>query len=165
MREPETDLSLAEVWQVLDQVKDPEIPVVSVVEMGLIRSVGWEGRKLLVTMTPTFVGCPALQVMQQEIKARLLSRGVEQVEVRLVYSPPWSSDWIMTSARQKLRDFGLAPPPFIKGSDLDEVIQVAICPYCGSADTELANSFGPTLCRAIYICKNCRQPFEQFKPI
>lgn len=160
-----SELSLAQIWQVLDQVKDPEIPVVSVVEMGLIRSVGWEGQKLLVTMTPTFAGCPALQVMQAEIAASLQRAGADQVEVRLAYSPPWSSDWITSAARAKLKDFGLAPPPRLKDAGTVSAFERVACPYCGSQDTELKNSFGPTLCRAIFVCQHCRQPFEQFKPI
>ena len=159
------ELSLEDVWQVLEQVKDPEIPVVSVVEMGLIRSIGWDGDILLITMTPTFAGCPALQVMQSEIAARLRAAGAMQVAVRLTFSPPWSTDWISSTARQKLKDFGLAPPPLLGDTPGEGLPDVATCPYCDSPDTELKNSFGSTLCRAIYVCNHCRQPFEQFKPV
>jgi ring-1,2-phenylacetyl-CoA epoxidase subunit PaaD len=159
------ELSLDEVWQILEQVKDPEIPVVSVVELGLIRAIGWDGDTLLVTMAPTFAGCPALQVMQDEIAARLRREGVPQVKVRLTYSPPWTSDWITSAARARLKAFGLAPPPLVRDVPQEDLLAVVACPHCDSTDTELKNSFGSTLCRAIYVCHGCRQPFEQFKPV
>lgn len=158
-------LTVERVWQILDEVRDPEIPAVSVVEMGLIRSVGLKDGQLVVTMTPTFAGCPAIEVMQAEIRARLSQAGQLQVEVRLTYSPPWCSDWITPAAREKLKAFGLSPPPLHAGQLATALAQAARCPYCDSDDTILKNDFGPTLCRAIYVCNNCRQPFEGFKPI
>jgi ring-1,2-phenylacetyl-CoA epoxidase subunit PaaD len=158
-------LTAERIWQILDEVKDPEIPVVSVVEMGLIRSIGVQEGRLVVTISPTFAGCPALQVIQEEIAARLRLAGEAEVEVRLTYSPPWRSDWITPAARQKLKAFGLSPPPRHAGRLETALAQAARCPYCDSADTTLKNDFGPTLCRAIYVCNNCRQPFEQFKPL
>jgi ring-1,2-phenylacetyl-CoA epoxidase subunit PaaD len=159
------NLTLKKIWQVLDEVKDPEIPVVSVVEMGLIRSVGREGQTILITMTPTFIGCPALNVMQTEIRERLRQSGAQEVKVRVALSPPWSTDWITSQGRDKLRQFGLSPPPRHAGKIDLALLEIAACPYCASEDTSLKNSFGPTLCRAIYFCNQCRQPFEQFKPI
>jgi ring-1,2-phenylacetyl-CoA epoxidase subunit PaaD len=158
-------LSFKEIWQILDEVEDPEIPVVSVVEMGLIRAVGKDGPQVIVTMTPTFIGCPALNVMQEQIEARLLAAGAEAVVVRTILSPAWTTDWMTSEARQKLRNFGLAPPPQHSGQIDLALLGAAVCPYCGSEDTNLTNSFGPTLCRAIFVCGRCRQPFEQFKPI
>jgi ring-1,2-phenylacetyl-CoA epoxidase subunit PaaD len=116
-------------------------------------------------MTPTFIGCPAMNVMKDEIEKRLREAGAEEVEIRTVLSPAWSTDWMTSEARQKLKSFGLAPPPRHAGLiDLD-LLEAAVCPYCGSPDTTLKNSFGPTLCRAIFVCNRCREPFEQFKPI
>ena len=158
-------LSSEKIWQILNEVKDPEIPVVSVVEMGLIRAVGKEGNNVIVTMTPTFIGCPALNVMQSEIEERLRQAGAENVTVRTVLSPAWSTDWMTTEAHEKLKNFGLASPPQHGGQIDLALLEAAACPYCGSEDTTLKNSFGPTLCRAIYVCNSCRQPFEQFKPI
>ena len=154
------------IWQLLDEVKDPEIPVVSLVEMGIIRQVELAGETVIVTMTPTFSGCPALQVMKTDIEARLRAAGIGAVEVRQVLDPPWSSDWITADARQKLKQFGLAPPPR-HGGNLQEILLVdtVACPYCDSTNTTLKNSFGPTLCRAIHYCHDCQQPFEQFKPL
>ncbi len=159
------ETTLDRVWEALEDVKDPEIPTVSVIELGLIRQVGFERSKLLVTMAPTFVGCPALDVMKTAIQDRLFAIGFHQVEVKIVLQPPWTSDWITSEGRKKLKLVGLAPP-LKHGGDLEHVIDVsASCPYCESANTELKNSFGSSLCRAIYFCNNCTQPFEQFKPI
>jgi ring-1,2-phenylacetyl-CoA epoxidase subunit PaaD len=158
-------LTRERIWQILDEVKDPEIPVISVIEMGLIRAVEVEDGKVAVTMTPTFSGCPALQVMQADIRDRLEEAGAEAVEVRISHNPPWCSDWITPQGRAKLKEFGLAPPPTHGGLIDVNMLDTAACPYCGSEQTELKNSFGPTLCRAIFYCNACRQPFEQFKPI
>ena len=158
-------LTTEEVWKILDEVKDPEIPVVSVVEMGLIRTVGVEDQDVIVTMTPTFSGCPALKVMEKEVEKRLLDAGARSASVRWVYSPPWSSDWILPEARKKLSDFGLSPPPR-HGGDIEHALMAPVlCPFCGSEETTLKNSFGSTLCRSIYVCNHCHQPFEGFKPL
>jgi len=153
------------VWHLLYQVMDPEIPVVSVVEMGMIREVEINDDQVQVTMTPTFIGCPAVQVMQSEIKSRLEEAGAQEVRVNISHNPPWNSDWIRPEARQKLKEFGLAPPPRHNGDFEAALLEVVKCPYCGSSDTSLKNSFGSTLCRAIFYCNACQQPFEQFKPI
>lgn len=159
------EASLDHVWEALEDVKDPEIPNVSVVELGLIRQVGFEGSTLIVAMAPTFVGCPALNVMRGAIREKLLGLGMDRVEVRIVVQPPWTSDWITSEGRKKLKLVGLAPPPK-HGGDLEHFIDASVsCPYCESTNTEVKNSFGSSLCRSIYFCNNCTQPFEQFKPI
>ena len=158
-------LTADRIWQLLEEVKDPEIPVVSVVEMGMIRNVGVEGQKTIAQMTPTFAGCPALGMIQASIAERLKQAGAREVKVKVTLSPPWSSDWITSGARRKLKELGLTTPPLHKGQIEDALEVSAICPYCDSADTVLKNSFGPTLCRAIYVCNDCHLPFEQFKPI
>lgn len=153
------------VWTALEDVKDPEIPVVSVVEMGIVRDVTITGETVIVTITPTFSGCPALSAMQQGIEARLRQMGIARVEIRTVLAPPWSTEWIGEATREKLRGFGLAPPPHHDGDFTLVLLDQVACPYCGSKDTSLRNSFGPTLCRAIFYCNHCQQPFEQFKPL
>lgn len=154
------------LWQHLQQIKDPEIPVVSLVEMGIVRQVQIENETVTVTITPTFSGCPALVVMRQEIEKLIRQLGVEQVRVKTVLSPAWSSDWISQEGRQKLEQFGLAPPPPIGNrSVLLTFLDPVACPRCHSTHTSLKNSFGSTLCRAIYLCNNCLEPFEQFKPL
>jgi len=154
-----------DIWRALEEVKDPEIPVVSLVEMGIVRGVALAGGRAIITMTPTFLGCPALHMMKANIKERLLRLGVDAVDVRESLSPPWSTDWISEEARRKLKDFGLAPPPKHSGDEQVLLAEAARCPYCDSENTVLKNAFGPTLCRSIYVCNDCRQPFEQFKPV
>lgn len=159
-------LIVGAIWEALQDVKDPEIPVISVVEMGIVRQIVREGEGVKVQMTPTFSGCPAQHVMQREIRQRILRMGIESVVVETVLSPPWSSDWITDEGREKLRRFGLAPPPK-HGGDLISVafLDVAICPRCDSRNTVIKNSFGPTLCRMIWYCNDCLDAFEQFKPL
>jgi ring-1,2-phenylacetyl-CoA epoxidase subunit PaaD len=160
-----TPITTQEAWQILQQVKDPEIPVVSLVEMGMVRDVKVRGESVEVILTPTFVGCPAIRVMQEEVRARLEGAGAREVRVITSHHPPWSSDWITPEGRERLKEFGLAPPPKHSGDlELLEIDQ-ATCPYCSSQDTSLKNSFGPTACRMIFYCNACQQPFEQFKPI
>ncbi len=158
-------LNIQDVWKILEGVKDPEIPVVSVVEMGMVRSIGLSGKRLIVTFAPTFAGCPALQIIQEEMRDTLNRSGYSDVEIRVSLSPAWSSNWINPGGREKLKAFGLAPPPQHAG-DIESALELpAQCPYCGSLETELKNDFGSTLCRAIYFCNHCKQPFEQFKPV
>ncbi|MEK6573073.1 MAG: 1,2-phenylacetyl-CoA epoxidase subunit PaaD [Chloroflexota bacterium] len=158
-------LTAEQIWRALDDVKDPEIPVVSVVEMGIVRDVAVSDGKVTVTMTPTFSGCPALHVMKADIEKRVRELGADDVEVKVTITPPWTSDWITEEARAKLKAFGLAPPPRHGGNTEIFFLDVATCPYCGSNDTSIKNTFGPTLCRTIYYCNSCQQPFEQFKPV
>lgn len=159
------NLTTAIVFEWLSAVKDPEIPVLSLVDLGVISDVKIIAGTVKITMTPTFVGCPALEVMQQEIRHVLSKRGVERVEIQVSYAKPWTSDMISPRGRDALKKFGLAPPPLRQiFSDLD-VLEHAECPRCGNTNTELKNIFGPTLCRAIHYCHDCREAFEQFKPV
>jgi ring-1,2-phenylacetyl-CoA epoxidase subunit PaaD len=158
-------LSLDQIWQVLDEIPDPEIPAVSVVELGMIRSVGVTDQKVTVLMAPTFIGCPALGVIQDNIRDRLRAAGTEDVQVKIALRPPWTSDWITPAGRMKLKEFGFAPPHIHRGQVERAIEAASTCPYCGSDHTELKNSFGSTLCRSLYQCHDCGQPFEQFKPV
>jgi ring-1,2-phenylacetyl-CoA epoxidase subunit PaaD len=167
------------VWEALGEVPDPEIPVVSVVELGIIRSVQATLERIRVEMLPTFVGCPALEVIRRSIAERLGGLAAE-VQVEATFAEPWSSDRITAEGRRKLRESGFAPPA-PRAADADSPQRAsadgqplfptittrprARCPFCGSLDTVLENPFGPTLCRAIHWCNACRQPFEQFKTI
>ncbi len=157
----------SKIWQALQTVKDPEIPVVSLVEMGIVRDVTLTERgEAIVYITPTFSGCPALHVMQRDIKERLAEIGCKSVAIEIRLSPPWSSNWISDEAREKLRQFGLAPPPRHHGDFIGLAdISTAVCPRCDSTNNTLKNSFGPTLCRAIWYCHDCQDAFEQFKPL
>ena len=164
------------IWDELASIPDPEIPAIGLVDLGVIGSVALDDdRTVRIELLPTFVGCPAIGVMQTEIERRVGELGVANaVEVRLSFDPPWTSDRITPHGRERLRLSGFAPPapmpPTEAGSALTEldvlaVLPVAECPYCGSRNTTLDNPFGPTLCRAIYHCADCRQPFEQFKRV
>jgi len=155
---------------VLDEVMDPEVPVVSVVELGVVRDVAVEEDAVVVTITPTYSGCPAMREIEQEIERALLAHGAERVRIRTVYSPAWTTDWIGPAAREKLRAYGIAPPGRAPSAD-EELVplrrrrEAVACPYCGSAQTELRSAFGSTSCKSIHFCNACRQPFEQFKAI
>jgi ring-1,2-phenylacetyl-CoA epoxidase subunit PaaD len=167
---PIRDAREAVIWAALDEIPDPEIPTISVVELGVIRGFAFEprsegGERLRVELLPTFIGCPAIDVMRDQVGERL--RGLDmadEVEVEVSFAEPWTSDRISATGREKLRASGFAPPLLIGLETLD-MVQQATCPYCGSRNTTLDNPFGPTLCRAIYHCDSCRQPFEQFKTV
>lgn len=159
-----------DIWRALQEVKDPEIPVISVVEMGIIRDItvaadAASGPRVRIMITPTFAGCPALHVMRTQIAERVRALGVASVSVETVLHPPWSSDWITEAGRRKLKAFGLAPPPRHGGNLPVTFYEPVTCPYCDSSNTTIKNTFGPTLCRAIYYCNDCQQPFEQFKAL
>jgi ring-1,2-phenylacetyl-CoA epoxidase subunit PaaD len=161
---------LERAWHELEQIPDPEIPAISVVDLGVIGDVRETDDALVVDLLPTFIGCPAIDAMRHEIGERLTALDLaDRVEVRVTFDPPWTSERISDRGRERLRASGFAPPvPAPSGhGDLEElaVLPIAECPYCGSRNTTLENPFGPTLCRAIYHCADCRQPFEQFKRI
>ncbi len=154
----------------LDEVKDPEVPVLSVVELGVVRDAEVrEDASVRVTITPTYSGCPALKVMEDAIRDELTARGVPQVEVQFVYSPAWTTDWIPEAAKAKLEAYGIAPPGAAIVTDelvpLRRAGQVVRCPWCKSTNTLLRSEFGSTSCKALWFCKDCTQPFEAFKAI
>ena len=147
----------AQVWAALDEIPDPEIPVISLVDLGVIRSVDVSEGHVHVEFTPTFLGCPALEFMKRAIEDK-----VPGAEVEVVQDDSWSTDKITSAGREKLREAGFAPPaPRL----VQLQSQVHRCPYCGSTETKLENLFGPTPCRSLRYCTSCRQPFEQFKTI
>ena len=161
-----TTLSEQDVWDALAGVPDPEIPDVSLVDLGVVKSVAVDGRGVVVEFTPTFIGCPALERMRLELAAAVEAIGGEP-EVRVLMDDSWSTDRITPEGREKLRLAGFAPPaPRPEGKlELVQLQRGFRCPYCGSTDTRLDNLFGPTPCRSIRYCNGCRQPFEQFKTI
>ena len=157
-------------WRELEGIADPEIPAISVVDLGVIGDVRQAGDALVVDLLPTFVGCPAIDIMRREIGERLGALDLaSRIDVRVTFDPPWTSERISGRGREQLRASGFAPPVMAPSvaDGLDElaVLPIAECPYCGSRNTTLENPFGPTLCRAIYHCADCMQPFEQFKRI
>ena len=156
-----------EVWAALAEIPDPEIPVISLVDLGVIRDVSVDGERVRIEFTPTFLGCPALEVMRRALEAKVEELGAEP-EVAVISDDSWSTDRITPAGRAKLSEAGLAPPaPRAAGATTLVQLQSKAfrCPYCGSTETKLENIFGPTPCRSIRWCESCRQPFEQFKTI
>ena len=156
-----------QVWAALEELPDPEIPVISLVDLGVVRSVDVSGEQVRVEFTPTFLGCPALEVMRDAMAERLRALGVEP-EIRVRRDDAWSTDRITAEGREKLRAAGFAPPaPRAAGAPTLVELRSSVfrCPYCGSTDTRLENVFGPTPCRSLRYCASCRQPFEQFKTL
>ena len=153
----------AQVWEALEEIPDPEIPVVSLVDLGVIRSVDVSNGHVRIEFTPTFLGCPALEVMK-----RAMEEKIPGAEVRVIQDDSWSTDRITPAGREKLRAAGFAPPAPREAS-APKLVQLQAnvfrCPYCGSTKTRLENIFGPTPCRSLRYCESCRQPFEQFKTI
>jgi ring-1,2-phenylacetyl-CoA epoxidase subunit PaaD len=153
----------AQVWEALEQIPDPEIPVVSLVDLGVIRSVDVKNGHVRIEFTPTFLGCPALEVMKRAMEDK-----IPGAEVQVIQDDSWSTDRITPAGREKLRAAGLAPPA-PREAKAPKLVQLQAnvfrCPYCGSTETHLENIFGPTPCRSLRYCDSCRQPFEQFKTI
>ena len=158
-----------QIWAALGQIMDPEIPVVSLIEMGIIRDVAWDedgtNGRAEVTLAPTFSGCPALYEMETMIHEALNRLGIADVVVHKQLNPPWTSDWISDEGLVKLKQFGLNPPGRHGGNVALTFFDPVACPRCDSTHTTLKNSFGTTLCRAIWVCNSCLEPFEQFKPL
>ncbi|MGH3077222.1 MAG: 1,2-phenylacetyl-CoA epoxidase subunit PaaD [Gaiellaceae bacterium] len=155
-----------DIWAALEEIPDPEIPVISLVDLGVVKSVDVEDERVRIELTPTFMGCPALDAMQRAMEEKVAELGAT-ADVRVVLDDSWSTDLITPEGKEKLRAAGFAPPaPRPAGKvDLVQLQRGFRCPYCGSTDTRLDNLFGPTPCRSIRYCNGCRQPFEQFKTI
>jgi len=161
-------LTRESVYETLATVMDPEVPVISVVELGIIRDVDVADDHVTVTVTPTYSGCPAMHEIEDDIRTALLGAGAGQVTVRMTFAPAWTTDWIGAEAREKLRAYGIAPPGRAEQGGLITLTRRQIpvqCPFCGSADTRLQSEFGSTACKAIHVCNACRQPFDEFKAI
>lgn len=149
--------ALADIWDWLDQVPDPEIPVISVVDLGIVRDVRWQEDALEVAVTPTYSGCPATSVIAMDIETALRDRGIDKLRIKTRISPPWTTDWLSEKGRAKLIEYGIAPPQPAGGPDA--------CPRCGSDNVERISQFGSTPCKAHWRCKDCLEPFDYFKCI
>jgi len=155
-----------ELWDLLDQVKDPEVPVLSIWDLGILRDVERDGDRVVVTITPTYSGCPAMNTITDDVIAALKANGHDDVEVKTKLSPAWSSEWMSPEGRRKLRNYGIAPP---EDAELDEDGLTpdahAQCPHCGSRNTRRISEFGSTACKALFQCNDCNEPFDYFKKI
>ena len=168
--------STQQIWDWLGQVPDPEIPVISVVDLGIVRDVQWQGDECVVTITPTYSGCPAMQVIAETVEEALHAHGVAQVRLVSQLSPAWTTDWMSDAGRDKLKGYGIAPPAQqvidisgLKGGAQGGIKRSALppltitCPNCGSTHTQLTSQFGSTPCKALYKCLDCLEPFDYFK--
>jgi ring-1,2-phenylacetyl-CoA epoxidase subunit PaaD len=166
--------SVEQVWSWLAGVSDPEIPVISIVDLGIVRDVAWDGAQCVVTITPTYSGCPAMQVIADSVSEALHEHGIEQVRLVSQLSPAWTTDWMSEAGKAALQGYGIAPPAqqVIDISALHAGVKriqgggpalVVACPNCGSSSTQLTSQFGSTPCKALYKCLDCREPFDYFK--
>ncbi len=154
------------IWAALESVKDPEVPVLSVVELGIIREVRALDDKVEIVITPTYSGCPAMHTIEEEIRTRLRRDGIEVLNFETIHSPPWTTDWMTPTAKRKLQAYGIAPPMRTEAEGLIPMPcsrRPVLCPFCGSAQTELKSEFGSTACKSLMFCDGCKQPFEYFK--
>ena len=150
-------------FEILQTVMDPEVPVLSVIELGVVRGVMVDGDAVTVTITPTYSGCPAMRVIEDDIRSALTREGFREVILKTVYAPAWTTDWMSEPAREKLRAYGIAPPQASNSRRALFGEQQVPCPQCGSQNTELLSEFGSTSCKALWRCKACREPFDYFK--
>jgi ring-1,2-phenylacetyl-CoA epoxidase subunit PaaD len=168
--------TLKQIWHWLEQVSDPEIPVISVVDLGIVRDVRWDAvaTEYVVSITPTYSGCPATAVIADDIAAALREHAVENFRLETQLSPAWTTDWLSAKGREQLREYGIAPPHQNTNNGLQKIdatkimrmhdeVEVA-CPRCGSRHTRQSSRFGSTPCKALYVCSDCKEPFDYFKP-
>lgn len=160
-----TAISTADIWKALEEIPDPEIPVISIVELGIARDVTVDDGDVTVSITPTYSGCPAMKAIEDDIIRSLKEKGFGTVKVKMIYAPVWTTDWITEAAREKLRAYGIAPP---ERSTSDKSVltlhpKKIACPRCGSVHTTMVSQFGSTACKALYKCDECKEPFDYFK--
>lgn len=157
-----------QVWEFLSEIPDPEIPVITIEELGVLREVEILTDKVVITITPTYTGCPAMKLFEDEIISTLKTKGIDHVEIKMVYSPAWTTDWMSEKAKEKLEAYGIAPP--VDGSQDKGILfesgpKKVRCPQCKSTNTTLKSQFGSTACKALYSCNDCLEPFDYFKCI
>lgn len=159
-----------EYWDAVSRVLDPEVPVLSVVDLGIVRDIREEGERVVVDVTPTYSGCPAMQAIEHDIREALERAGARVVVVNTVFQPAWTTDWISDDAKRRLRSYGIAPPTGVSAAateliPLQRRAATIPCPKCSSLNTERRSEFGSTACKAIYFCRSCAEPFEHFKDL
>jgi ring-1,2-phenylacetyl-CoA epoxidase subunit PaaD len=157
-------VSREQIYNWLEEVSDPEIPVLSVVDLGVVRDAQIINGDWLITITPTYSGCPAMKTMEEDILSKLKEKGISSAKVELVLAPAWSTDWLSENGRIKLREYGIAPPEHeIDKSVLFAEPTVVPCPKCSSRNTRMVSQFGSTACKALYQCNDCQEPYDYFK--
>lgn len=158
--------SAEDIKKTLEEVLDPEVPVLNIVDLGIVREVSFEDGRPVITITPTYTGCPAMKVIEDNISEKLRENGISDFTIKTVLIPAWTTDWLSDEAKEKLREYGIAPPSGSadKSFLFSEPKQVK-CPRCGSANTVMKSQFGSTACKALYVCSDCLEPFDYFKCI
>lgn len=158
-----TDLDIKGVYDFISEIPDPEIPVITIKDLGILRGVELVNGTYVVTITPTYTACPAMKMIEDQIKEILLANGINKVKVVLNYAPAWTTDWLSEEAKAKLKKYGIAPPTGLACDKLFSMREEVICPRCNSKQTDLISRFGSTACKALYICKDCKETFDFFK--
>ena len=153
-----------DIWNYLEEVTDPEVPVLTIVDLGVVRSVSFTNNEFIITITPTYSGCPAMKVIEEDIISSLKSKGISNVKIELTLAPAWTTDWLTEAGRNKLREYGIAPPENeVDKSVLFSEPTIVPCPLCKSRNTKMVSQFGSTACKAHYQCNECLEPFDYFK--
>ena len=157
-------VSEKDIWNYLEEVTDPEVPVLTIVDLGVVRSVAYTNSEYVITITPTYSGCPAMKVIEEDIISSLKSKGISNVKIELTLAPAWTTDWLTEAGRNKLREYGIAPPENeVDKSVLFSEPTIVPCPLCKSRNTKMVSQFGSTACKAHYQCNECLEPFDYFK--
>ncbi len=157
-------VTVTDIWHWLEEVSDPEVPVLSVVDLGVVRSIKLTGNAAEIVITPTYSGCPAMRVIEEDIRTKLVEHGINDLTVTTTLSPAWTTDWLSENGRRKLKEYGIAPPEHeVDKSVLFAAPTVVPCPLCNSRNTKMVSQFGSTACKAHYQCNECLEPFDYFK--
>ncbi len=160
------NISISAIWEILKEVNDPEVPVLSVIDLGIVRNVEIVNNEIIVTVTPTYSGCPATEMINMSIRMALLEHGYKNIQLKTALSPAWTTEWMTEAGKEKLKAYGIAPPKSQQSVctpdsfQQEEAIQ---CPHCNSFHTKLISRFGSTACKALYQCEDCKEPFDYFK--
>jgi ring-1,2-phenylacetyl-CoA epoxidase subunit PaaD len=163
---PVSDISTRHIWSLLEEVTDPEVPVLSVTDLGIVREVSINDNEVRVVITPTYSGCPAMDMIRVNIKMMLLANGYKNINVVQTLSPAWTTDWMTEKGKQKLKEYGIAPPNVkqqVCHPDSFAAEEAVQCPHCNSYHTHRVSEFGSTACKALYQCDDCKEPFDYFK--
>jgi len=154
------NISTKQIWKLLEEIPDPELPALSIVDLGIVREVKMNYGVIEIIVTPTYSGCPAMDIIRMNIRLSLIEQGYRNIKITTVLSPAWTTAWMNEKAKQKLKEYGIAPP--IAQSFEEKNIEIK-CPLCNSANTKMISEFGSTACKALYQCNDCREPFDYFK--
>ena len=162
----DTEISKKNIWQILETVVDPEVPVLTITDLGIVRDVRISGSEVEIVITPTYTGCPAMDMIAMNIRLALLENGYQNIKITSVLSPVWTTDWMTEDGKRKLKEYGIAPPnprQQVCNNDLFAAAEAVQCPHCNSYNTHRISEFGSTACKALYQCNDCKEPFDYFK--